>query len=624
MTSITSPTRPTLALRIGITGARNLDAAQLPRLSDQLHAVLQAIQQQMRQLAAQDHIAAAYHHQGGPPRPTMRFLSPLARGADRLAAQAAVSLGYTLHVPMPFPQSEYERDFTTPEDLTEFRTLLTLAGDDRLALDGDHGPWTNRAYEGVGRYVVRHSDIVIAIWDGEPSSGRGGTADIVRFAATAGVPVWWVHATQDRAPVWLADIQDLRDPMPDPPSAETSLHAFLQTLIPPPAPSHRHRRGIIGRLARLWQGPHVSPEIEHFAEQEHKRRWPWKAYATLIRWTSGLDLPWTGPHPPADPAARYWFDRYEPADARAGEYAAHYRSAYVWVFLLGTLALIFGALALLFSLWHSAATGSLRAPRGVPVAFMVAEFLALLLILALVCLGTRQDWHEHSIEYRLLAELYRKQQTLTPLGWVLPITAVRSMATADHGRPDRAAWVAWLFAAEQRAGPMPRGALANAALAHAAQGAPRATALMELIAEQRTYHIDRWKMAEAAGSTLEHLGVILFGAVLLCVVGKLLLAEEFEQTDWIVLLGFLATVLPGVSAAFVGIRAYAELQLLAEQSHHMVAELERANHRVERLNPQRPLVSQDIGAEAALVATLMLQDLEGWARLFRVKGMELS
>ena len=88
--------------------------------------------------------------------------------------------------------------------------------------------------------------------------------------------------------------------------------------------------------------------------------------------------------------------------------------------------------------------------------------------------------------------------------------------------------------------------------------------------------------------------------------------------------GLLGTILPAVSAAFIGIRAYAELQLLAEQSHHMAAELERAQHRVERLDPNRPLASQDLGAEAASVATLMLQDLEGWAQLFRVKGVELG
>jgi hypothetical protein len=73
-----------------------------------------------------------------------------------------------------------------------------------------------------------------------------------------------------------------------------------------------------------------------------------------------------------------------------------------------------------------------------------------------------------------------------------------------------------------------------------------------------------------------------------------------------------------------GLRAYAELQLLAEQSRHMEAELKRAKARVERLDPTRKLVSQDLGAEAAAVAILMLQDLEGWARLFRVKGMELG
>jgi hypothetical protein len=620
MTPPTSATRPALALRIGITGARSLDAGHLPRLSAQLHTVLQGAQQQVHRLATQDRTAAAYHHtQGEMPRPVLRFLSPLARGADRLAAQTALELGYTLHVAMPVPPAKYETDFDTPEDVAEFHTLLPRAGGDWLALDSDHGPETNRAYEAVGRYVVRHSDLLIAIWNGGSSSGRGGTAAIVRYAALTGVPVCWLHATQDRAPAWIADIQDLRDPLPTPTPAEASLHAYPQTLIPPPAPSHRERHGIIGRLARLFQGHHVSPEAEYFAEQPRKPRWPWRAYATLIRWTSGHNPPRSAPHRPADRVARYRFDRYEPADARAGEYAARYRSTYVWVFLLGTMALIFGALALLFSLWHPSAPWLGDLPDHLPLIFAAAEFLALTAILALVMVGMRWDWHEHSIEYRLLAELYRKQQALAPLGWALPITAVRSMATASHDRPDRIAWVAWLFAAEQRAAPLPRGELS-----HAAQGTPRAAVLQEPIAEQRTYHTDREAMAEAASHTLELCGVIVFGAVFGCVVLKLPLAHLWGLPGWVVFCAFLATVLPGVSAAFVGIRAYAELQLLAEQSRHMAAELERAQHRVERLDPRRPLVSQDIGAEAALVATLMLQDLDGWARLFRVKGMELT
>ena len=80
------------------------------------------------------------------------FLSPLARGADRLAAEIALDLGYELNVPMPFPQAEYEKDFTgidptkepyapelsADEDLAEFRALLQRADDNWLSLDGDH------------------------------------------------------------------------------------------------------------------------------------------------------------------------------------------------------------------------------------------------------------------------------------------------------------------------------------------------------------------------------------------------------------------------------------------------------------------------------------------------------
>ncbi|MGO9849078.1 MAG: hypothetical protein ACLPKT_21485, partial [Methylocella sp.] len=40
---------------------------------------------------------------------------------------------------------------------------------------------------------------------------------------------------------------------------------------------------------------------------------------------------------------------------------------------------------------------------------------------------------------------------------------------------------------------------------------------------------------------------------------------------WELFYGFLAIVLPAISAAVVGIRSYAELQLLAEQSHHALA-----------------------------------------------------
>ena len=317
--------------------------------------------------------------------------------------------------------------------------------------------------------------------------------------------------------------------------------------------------------------------------------------------------------------ARYWFDRYEPVDARAGEYAARYRSAYVWQFFLGTLAVILGAAALVLWGFMGETAGFLRELlHFLELVFIAGELGALVLIVTLVFLGNRWDWHARSIEYRLLAELCRKQQALAPLGWALPITGVRRTAMQDRPASDRAAWVPWLFAAEQRAAPLPHGDVRQAT-----QGDPRSAILDELILEQSTYHKDRAEMAEAAGHTLERLGEFLFGLVFVCVVIKVVLAAAIGQTDWSVAFGYLATILPAVSAAFFGVRAYAELQVLAEQSRHMQAELKRSHDRVLRLDVARPLVSQDLGSEAASVAALMLQDLEGWAQLCRVKGVEL-
>ena len=45
------------------------------------------------------------------------------------------------------------------------------------------------AYEQVGRYVVDHCDVLIAVWDGQQSHQRGGTAEVVRYALSENRPV---------------------------------------------------------------------------------------------------------------------------------------------------------------------------------------------------------------------------------------------------------------------------------------------------------------------------------------------------------------------------------------------------------------------------------------------------
>lgn len=48
--------------------------------------------------------------------------------------------------------------------------------------------------------LVRLSDEVLAVWDGLPARGYGGTADVVTFAENNGIPVrvvWPEGATRD-------------------------------------------------------------------------------------------------------------------------------------------------------------------------------------------------------------------------------------------------------------------------------------------------------------------------------------------------------------------------------------------------------------------------------------------
>jgi hypothetical protein len=625
-TEDSTPPRPSLTLRLGITGARKLPPDQLDRIRSQLKDVFECVKAEMARLSSLKEVTDSYAPEPGALVPRIYLITPLALGADRLAASEALDQGCEVYVPMPFPRAVYEEDFTgcegnpsdakpvaTEEDCAEFRQLLSRASG-MMELDGvrksapDDDGSAGKAYEAVGRFVVRHCDLLLAVWDGKPSNGRGGTAEIVHYAASAGVPVWWIHAQKDTEPEWLADIQDIQDPVPPGPEAlpvETKLQIYLKRLISPPANVTRHRASWLENLASTFEEKEISPLNAYFMEKPRPPRFIWKTFSIAMGWLGRKGEGRLPASPPGDPVAHYWFSRFAIADENANDYAARYRSSYLLTILLTTLALLCGAcaLGLRFSHWTHAKYYSLGAA--------CFELLTLFLIVILVATALRREWHAKSIEYRLLAELLRKEQTLAMLGWALSVGNVQRLADTD-----RLSWVAWLFAATQRCAPLLEGSIGNES---------RRRILLNLIDQQLAYHKGREAMALKASKTLEKFSSLTFGAVLIFVLLKVVteLAHD-EYGTMIIILGLLATVLPGISAAFVAIRSYAELQLLAEQSHHMILELHGARSRVLRLDTNRALVSQDLGAQAASLATLMLQDLDGWGRLFRGKLMEAS
>ncbi len=108
-------------------------------------------------------------------------VTSLAIGADQLFAEVVLELKGDLEAVIPFP--EYERTFTNETDLTRYRLLK--AASKRVEILAD-GATQDEAYLAAGRRVTDLSDLLVAVWDGQPARGLGGTADVVDYAAGIG------------------------------------------------------------------------------------------------------------------------------------------------------------------------------------------------------------------------------------------------------------------------------------------------------------------------------------------------------------------------------------------------------------------------------------------------------
>jgi len=109
-------------------------------------------------------------------------VSNLAEGADRLVTTLVVDgRGGHLEAVLPLPPDDYASDFTSAESRLEFEHWLEIAAAIEVVEQrGDDS--REAAYERAGVVMVDRVDVLIAVWDGKPSRGRGGTADIIRYA----------------------------------------------------------------------------------------------------------------------------------------------------------------------------------------------------------------------------------------------------------------------------------------------------------------------------------------------------------------------------------------------------------------------------------------------------------
>lgn len=147
-------------MRIGVTGHSNLTPDSAPVVADAIRAALTEI---------------------GEP---ITGVSCLARGADQVFARVVLDMGYELEIVLP--SADYRERKVKPDNRADFEHLIGRAARVRVlpfdTADRD-------AYAAAGETVLGDVVALVAVWDGAPPDGKGGTGDTVRAARERGLPV---------------------------------------------------------------------------------------------------------------------------------------------------------------------------------------------------------------------------------------------------------------------------------------------------------------------------------------------------------------------------------------------------------------------------------------------------
>ena len=164
-------------------------------------------------------------------------ISSVAAGGDLLFAESCIQLALPLRVLLPLPVEEFRKDF---DEISWSRAEQVLRKAASVEVTGGNQSREECYYE-CGIETVQQSRLLLALWNGEPSQGLGGTEDIVSFARGLGRLVVWLHSTTGDVRIFN---EKTEKELLDDPELE-----FLNHLPDPNAPVETNRPEA---LARAW------------------------------------------------------------------------------------------------------------------------------------------------------------------------------------------------------------------------------------------------------------------------------------------------------------------------------------------------------------------------------------
>lgn len=596
-----SPPKLPFALTVGVTGHRlgALAADRQASIGRSITAALDAVEAEARALFERE--AALFDTLP----PTLTVVSPLADGADQMAAEAGLAKGWRLQSVLPFDRATYARDFAEPDEAAQFASLLERS-DCVLELPGDPDD-DAEAYMMAGRATIAHCDVLIAVWDGRPPRGRGGTAEVVHLAVAQGTPV--IHVPADgEAPMTLlwsgfdpnvvtrsGDDRGVRQPF----EAELLGRMIGAVLTPPPESNERiFYNRFLGEKARRVRGRIEYPLLLAIAGVAKIRSTHWRE----SKCAAAIDAEWqrfsTECSGHGINAQLHLLERaYGWSDRLAGYYAQNFRSGHVFNFILAATAVLLGL--------------SSFALPATKTAMAVIEFGVALAVIFNTRFGVSHEWHRRWLDYRQLAERLRPLRSLKLLG----VAAPDAPGSITNPVPRR--WIDWYAAGVWRAMGCPNGAIDRTRAAKLAEAIT-----CHEVTPQIDYHEASAKQIDTLDRRLEGIATVLFVLTLassIFVIVALQIDPHWvsDMSNWLTLL---SAGLPAIGTAIFGIRFQGDFGGSAERSRSTAQTL-------------RAIETQLVGAQGDLArsadlfeqsARAMLADLDEWRLVNQQQELSVS
>ena len=387
--------------RIAVTGHRDItDAPAVHAAASGVIAGLTALLDSAR------HEETGRQRGAGAPTPlALRCLSALAEGADRIVADAFVASSRgdgwrrQLWVPLPYAQAEYRAlDCASDASRQEFDALAARAM--HIQTLHTHAPADARerdsAYADVGRHLLRHCDLLLAVWDGARSDLSGGSGWTVELALDVGVPVIWIPVARgaDAKPDGSSVSLLLRDQ----PGADPIVHPWAEpvddgvaTVLHEHFGRTRNRRDLLEALRMTDRYNRVAqrrPRLSVLVTDTVSR-----SVAEVARASASAD---ENTRQSVCAAVALVSAKLTVADVLAGRFERLTRRFDYSAYALAVIAVGLGALEI-----------TLLPRGGWPRLIGVGEAAALLTLLVIVVGDFRQKLHERWADARAIAEHLR-------------------------------------------------------------------------------------------------------------------------------------------------------------------------------------------------------------------------